>query len=523
MILLSVGISIAAILILGVAVYFSNRKNITNKSFLYLAVAVSFWSTFNYLNYQSDSPQIVLAFLRLLMFSSVWFAFTLFQLLYVFPRSEVLFPKFYKTILTPLSILISLSALTPAIFKSIDGGVTIGTVARVNEGWGIIPFAILVLYLVGYGIYLFVKKTIQAHGTEKGQFKIVLIGIILTFSLVIILNFLLPAFFNLYNFIPLGAVFIFPFIAFTAYAIYRHKLFNIKNITTFTFAFALTVTSFIEIIFANTLSLVIFRISVFILVLIFSIRMVGDMFKIEFANERLKELDALKNEFVSLATHQIRAPLTAIKGYISLVQEGDYGPVSPEIAQALTIIMSSTNNLVTIVGDFLDVSRIEGGKMKYDYSDFDIEKLAEEVISEYRPNVEKRGLALEFTFEQNKNYMVHADKGKVKQVIGNILDNSIKYTPHGNIKVNVSISEQSGKSIIKISDTGVGIPATTMPKLFQKFSRAENANETNILGTGLGLYIARNMIESMSGRVWAESEGANTGSQFYIEIPVKTS
>lgn len=240
--------------------------------------------------------------------------------------------------------------------------------------------------------------------------------------------------------------------------------------------------------------------------------------KLSDANNRLKELDKLKSEFVSLATHQIRAPLTSIKGYISLVKEGDFGPVTPEVLGALDIVFQSTNNLVTIVGDFLDVSRIEQGKMKYDFTDFDAQELVNQVVIEQKPNVEKKGLVLNYVFEQGKNYMIHGDRGKIKQVVGNIIDNSIKYTPQGSI--GVDLSHKDDKILVKVFDTGVGIPQSTIPKLFQKFTRAANANETNILGTGLGLYVAKQMIEAHKGRVWAESEGEGKGAQFYIELPL---
>jgi signal transduction histidine kinase len=325
--------------------------------------------------------------------------------------------------------------------------------------------------------------------------------------------------------------------AISVYAIFRHKLFNAKLIATEVLLFSLWIFIFIRILLGSSpkeqiANLILLIVSILIgMLLIRSVEQeVQQRQKIESlahelkesnnqlekANVRLKELDQMKTEFVSLATHQIRSPLTAIKGYISMVEEGDYGPYTEQIGKVLDIILASTNNLVTIVGDFLDVSRIEQGRMKYDYSDFDVKDLIEEVVREYRPNVEKRGLKLETVFAEVKSSKTHGDRGKIKQVIGNIIDNSIKYTPEGHI--DVSIANKGNDLIIKISDTGVGIPAGTIPKLFQKFTRAENANETNILGTGLGLYVAKNLIEAMGGKVWAESEGQGRGAQFYIEL-----
>jgi signal transduction histidine kinase len=302
---------------------------------------------------------------------------------------------------------------------------------------------------------------------EKKQFAFLITGVISMFSLIIPFNFILPTIFQNSKFIPLSALFTLPFVVFTFYSIYRYKLFNVRNIATVGVALALTIVSLAEIIFANSVILIIFRISIFILVLIFSIQLIRGMLNLEFANDRLKELDQLKSEFVSLATHQIRAPLTSIKGYISLIQEGDYGPVSTQVSDALNIIQQSTNNLVTIVGDFLDVSRIEQGRMKYDYKNFNIQELVSQVVTEQKPNVEKKGLKLNYSFEPGQNYSIFADMGKIKQIIGNIIDNSIKYTPQGHVDVALS-KPNSGKFLIKISDSGVGINPVVIAKIISE-------------------------------------------------------
>lgn len=203
-----------------------------------------------------------------------------------------------------------------------------------------------------------------------------------------------------------------------------------------------------------------------------------------------------------------------------MLKEGDYGPVSSEVSGTLDIISDSANSLVTIVGDFLDVSRIEQGRMKYEMKDFDLNKLISQIVTEYQPNIEKKKLQFTFETDPHENYTMYGDPTKIKQIIGNIIDNSVKYTPKGSVKV--TLTEREGKFLVKISDTGVGIPPQTIPKLFQKFTRAENANEANILGTGLGLYVAKQMVEAHKGRIWAESEGNNKGSQFYIEFPAKS-
>ena len=236
------------------------------------------------------------------------------------------------------------------------------------------------------------------------------------------------------------------------------------------------------------------------------------------ANEKLKELDQLKSEFLSLATHQIRAPLTAIKGYSSMLLEGDFGVLPQKAKDSIDTIMKSCQNLINIVGDFLNISRIEQGRMVYEKSIFDIGELVQEVANELKPNIQNAGLSLEIEIPNNFSAKVNADKGKIKQVIGNIIDNAIKYTPHGNIKV--SIFKEQNKIKIAVKDSGVGIDPSEIDKLFTKFSRTKDASKTNVTGTGLGLYIAKKMAEAHQGDIKVSSEGVGKGTTFTIELPI---
>jgi signal transduction histidine kinase len=236
---------------------------------------------------------------------------------------------------------------------------------------------------------------------------------------------------------------------------------------------------------------------------------------LEISNEKLKGLDLMKSEFVSLATHQIRGPLAAIKGYISLMIEGDYGQVPQTFSEPLTTIFKSTDSLSRMVTDFLDVSRLDLGQMKYEYTNFDFRELVDEVIKELKPNIDAKGLELRVKVT-NEPCQIKADRTKLKQVLNNLVDNSSKYTKQGWLEI--SIEKKGDKGLFAVKDSGVGISKETLAILFQRFSRAKKANDSNILGTGLGLYIAKKMVEANDGKVWAESEGEGKGAQFYVEL-----
>jgi signal transduction histidine kinase len=238
---------------------------------------------------------------------------------------------------------------------------------------------------------------------------------------------------------------------------------------------------------------------------------------LEKANEKLTELDKMKSEFLSLATHQIRAPLTAIKGYSSMLLEGDFGLLPPKAHTAVDTVMKSCQNLIDIVNDFLNISRIEQGRMVYEKSLFDIRELISEITRELKPNIDAAHLVLNTHIQQTTKINVRADRGKIKQVIGNIIDNAIKYTPKGSITIEASTSYN--RAYIRITDTGVGIDPGEIGKLFNKFVRAKDANKTNVIGTGLGLYIAKKMIEAHEGEISVHSEGIGKGTTFLITLP----
>lgn len=238
------------------------------------------------------------------------------------------------------------------------------------------------------------------------------------------------------------------------------------------------------------------------------------------ANKRLKELDQIKSEFVSIASHQLRSPLTSIRGYTSMLLEGSYGKIPKKATDALERISDSGRFMALTVEDFLNVSRIESGSMKYEYSDLNAKKLTEKVVDDMRQAAIQKGLVITFRSDCDSTCMVHADNGKLRQVLHNLIDNAMKYTPKGSIKVLAYDQPKKKKMYIAISDTGVGMDKKTMEAVFEKFVRSKNANKVNVSGAGLGLYVAKQMIEKMGGSIIPESEGEGKGSTFTIELPL---
>jgi signal transduction histidine kinase len=232
------------------------------------------------------------------------------------------------------------------------------------------------------------------------------------------------------------------------------------------------------------------------------------------ANDRLKELDQMKSEFLSIASHQLRAPITAVRGYAANINEGAYGPIPEHLREPLETVQESARLMASSIEDYLNISRIEQNRMKYEKSDFDITELAKKVVVELAPVAAKRKLTL--SMESSEPISVNADVGKIKQVITNLVDNAIKYTEQGS--VTVSAKKEGTKVVVTISDTGIGIPKEEIDGLFEKFKRARGANKVNTTGTGLGLYVAKQLVEGHGGSVRAESDGPGKGSRFIIQL-----
>lgn len=243
----------------------------------------------------------------------------------------------------------------------------------------------------------------------------------------------------------------------------------------------------------------------------------GEVFNLMVAN--LRELDQLKSDFVSVAAHQLRTPLSGLNWVLKLFLDGDLGPTTEYQKKMLDRGLEANQKMIQLVNDLLNVSRIENGKFGYKFEKGDFTKLLNSLVSnvelaakehniEVRP--EHRGEPLpEFIF----------DMEKLTMAIQNIVDNAIKYTLPGG-RVTISTERAGDYAEIKIKDTGVGIPKAETAKLFSKFFRASNVIHLQTDGSGLGLFISKNIISRHGGQVWVESEEGK-GTTITVDIPVK--
>lgn len=236
------------------------------------------------------------------------------------------------------------------------------------------------------------------------------------------------------------------------------------------------------------------------------------------ANDNLRKLDNAKSEFISIASHQLRTPLTAIKGYLSLLLEGSYGKIKPDHKDVINKVYQSNERLINLVEELLNLSRIESGRMEYDYVKVDILEVCQELCDTFILRAREKGLELKLENPREKMPEVMTDKGKIREIISNLVDNAIKYTLKGGVKIAISLENNFVR--VSIVDSGIGVPKSDLPFLFQKFSRGKDISRLNTSGTGLGLHVGKTMIESMGGTIGVDSEGEGKGSTFWVEVPV---
>lgn len=243
--------------------------------------------------------------------------------------------------------------------------------------------------------------------------------------------------------------------------------------------------------------------------------------ELSIANIKLKALDKLKDEFLSLASHELRTPMTAIKSYLWMVLEGRGGKVTEKQKYYLDVAYKSTDRLIALVNDMLNISRIESGKITLIPVHAHLDQLVDDVVVEMTPRSTELGIEISVVSSPTLPE-VWVDLDKIKEVLINLVGNSLKFTPRGG-KITIKLQKKDNFVETSVSDTGAGIKTEDLPRLFQKFSMIGGNSaqrEKNTKGTGLGLYISKLIVELHGGKIWAQSQGIGKGATFTFSLKV---
>ncbi|MEX2043312.1 MAG: HAMP domain-containing sensor histidine kinase [Patescibacteria group bacterium] len=236
------------------------------------------------------------------------------------------------------------------------------------------------------------------------------------------------------------------------------------------------------------------------------------------ANQNLRKADRSKDEFVSIASHQLRGPLTAVRGYLAMLLDRDFGILPKRQRPIVEQIAESTNEVINILNDMLSVSRINAKRFELTKGVARLEDITKEVVGEFESLIRKKGLQVDLQLPDRPLGVLNVDALRIRQVIVNFIDNAIKYSQRGTVQV--VLREEDGNAVLEVTDHGIGIAEADQEKMFTKFFRAGNARDVLSSGTGLGLYVAKRIVDEHQGSVILHSK-LGKGSTFGFRLPLR--
>lgn len=385
-------------------------------------------------------------------------------------------------------------------------------------------------FFLGYGVLF--KKYRKATAMQRTQLAYIILGTIIPANLALFGNLILPWYgmYSLYTWF--GQVCMILIVLFSGYAIWKHNLFDIKVVATEIFILATSATLLIRFFLVSNPADKWIGGIVFLVVAIFGVLLVKSVWreveqrerlqtltqKLEEANVQLKALDQARADFITLISHQLRTPPATVKWYLAAVQSGDFGKLPEEAAGAITKAEIANNSLISLIDDLLNASRIERGKMEFLFEPVSLTDLVKFTVEQLQPQATMKGLSLVFEGPTTPLPDIVADKEKLRQVVNNFIDNAIKYSNTGTIRAR--IFEQDGSLRVEVTDNGKGIDPAVVPLLFQKYSRGKDS-VTHATGIGIGLYVAKVVVENHRGAIGAASPGEGKGATFYFTLPIK--
>lgn len=233
------------------------------------------------------------------------------------------------------------------------------------------------------------------------------------------------------------------------------------------------------------------------------------------ANDQLRELDKIKSEFISVAAHQLRTPLSAVKWIMSMLKSNEFTNEA-ERMDFINKASESTDRMIALVNDLLEVDHLQSGRLQFTFASVDIAKVFEIVISDLKPQIDAKHQVLSLVLATGAP--VKGDSSKLQALLQNLVENAMKYTPE-NGSINITTAVKGNFLEISIKDSGIGIPKDQQSQLFTKFFRAKNAMKVDTTGSGLGLFITKQVVERHGGSISFQS-AENEGTTFVVQMPL---
>lgn len=524
---------------LGILIYSKSKKGLSNILFSFITFFVGLWSIglLFFIHAQSLSQAFVWVkfyYIAASFIASVFLHFCLVflnkkklnhflvSLLYFFPILLIFVFLFDNFLIKDIRIIHEEKDVTLNLpYYSIYGA------------WYVI--------MMGMSFVVLFKKYFRSIEIEKIQIKYILSGTLTSALVGMYFNLILPWFGN-YKLIWLGPVATLILVIVMAYAITRYHVLNIKVIATEILTTLMAIILLVKIPISKTTNELVFNLLFFHIFLIIGILLIRTVWleihrveeieklnkeklaaydqikkqadELKEANTDLHKLLEMKTEFMRTASHQLRTPTSSIKGMLSMLVEGDVLPEKRD--EFIKMIYESSEKLSNIIRDILSATSIEAGKFNLSLAPTNISEIVQEVAKEHKTMAEQKKITLNVHVPSNLP-LITADPYWLKQIMGNLIDNAIFYTPRG--EVDIEVKNNSDNISIGIQDTGVGITPEDKERLFKKFTRGKNAQQVHPDGSGLGLYIVKNILNFHRGSINIESEGQGKGTAVKIVLP----
>ena len=496
--------------LLGIVVILKNRRDLINKLFFGLSTSVVFWSLAYWQWMSSDNAISALLYVRLLAIGSLFIPIFYFHWIAAYIDVH---KSLKKLIIISYFFAVFLSLF--AFSKYFINGVESKYIFSFWPNAGILYTIYIIFIYFGLTIYsliLLFRAYKISSDFKKKNIKYIIFCVLIGFGGGA------TNFFLWYNIpiYPYGNFLVSFYPLILAIATLKYHLFNIRVIATELLTFTIWVFLFVRTLMASNWQNAIIDGGLLIAVIFFGILLIRSVLKEVQQREKIEELSKYKSELLSIVAHQIKNPLAVIKGYATLIKDKTVSEPNL-VSEIIQKIHVSACRLIDLLNNLLDLGHIEDGKMHYDFEKIELNEFLKEIVDDFQFTARQKNLELVFKSAPQK-VLIKGDSYKLSQVFRNLIDNAIKYTEKGFVKIAITRTDTDYKSVlITISDSGMGMSQESIGKLFQKFVRGA---QEEITGSGLGLYIGKQIIEAHQGKIWAESEGENKGSRFYVELPM---
>lgn len=516
----------------GILVLIKGKFNLISKIFFLITVLFTLWVGLDLFTWLSSDTRVIMFSWSIIgLVDTLFFVLSVyFVYLFVAKQDAILIYKlFFGLLMLPLLIMVptsvNLLGFNVAECYSLEHNYAL------NYRYFVEVFLLLVMVFFSISTYIksdkYFRKQILLLSSSVTFF------LLSFFSSVFLSGYLVDSgVIQGYGFEIYGLFGMTVFLGFLAFLIVRFKIFNIKLLGAQALVVATVILIGSQFAFVRNFTNKVLTAITLALVIIFGSFLIRSVKKenqqkenleklsieLQSVNLRLQEVDRQKTEFLSIASHQLRTPMSIMKGYIELIQDGAFGKIGHKLKGILNEMDESNERLVKLIDEFLDITRIEQGRTRFSYADHDFNEMVSSVVKELQGRVGGKHLRLVFVpNKQIKN--VYMDDDKVRHVIFNFIDNAVKYSEKGTI--HAVVEKDRGKVVVRIKDNGLGFGPEDGVNFFQKFYRGNNVKGTNVTGTGLGLFVCRKFIETHGGKVWAHSAGIGKGSEFGFFIPIK--